>query len=57
MALGGALVAALVPSLGQSDALRAPYALIGTVSVLVVLFLGRRLTRLVRTHDGPGLRC
>ncbi|MBE2997993.1 MFS transporter [Nocardiopsis sp. HNM0947] len=57
MALGGALVAALVPWSGQSDALRAPYALIGTVSVLVVLFLGRRLTRLVRTHDGPGLRC
>ena len=52
MAAGGVLVSALTPSWGHEDALRAPYALIGVVSLAVTAFLGARLTRLVRAYDG-----
>lgn len=51
MAAGGVLVAALTPALGQADALRAPYALVGAVSLAVVACFGRRLVGLVREHD------
>ncbi|MGW9346380.1 hypothetical protein [Nocardiopsis flavescens] len=51
MAAGGVMVAALTPLTGHEGALRAPYALIGAVGLLVVVFFGRRLTRLVREHD------
>lgn len=51
MAAGGVLVAALTPTLGQADALRVPYALVGAVSLVVVACFGRRLVGLVREHD------
>ncbi|MBQ1080087.1 MFS transporter [Nocardiopsis sp. B62] len=51
MAAGGVLVAALTPTLGQADALRVPYALVGAVSLAVVACFGRRLVGLVREHD------
>lgn len=51
MAAGGFLVASLAPALGQSEALRAPYALVAVTSLAVVLSFGRRLTRLVREYD------
>lgn len=51
MAVGGVLVAALAPALGQTDALRVPYALVSAVSLAVVVFFGRRLVGLVREHD------
>ncbi|MFE9640688.1 MFS transporter [Nocardiopsis alba] len=51
MALGGVLVSSLTPVLGQADALRVPYVLVSAVSLVVVLFFGRRLIGLVREHD------
>ncbi|WP_026116225.1 MFS transporter [Nocardiopsis valliformis] len=51
MAAGGVLVASLAPALGQTDALRVPYALVSAVSLAVVVFFGRRLVGLVREHD------
>jgi MFS family permease len=50
MALGGVLVSSLSPILNQTDALRAPYALVGVVILTVVVFFGRKLTRLVREN-------
>ncbi|MEU3017101.1 MFS transporter [Nocardiopsis sp. NPDC007018] len=51
MAAGGVLVAALAPALGQTDALRVPYLLVGVISLAVVAVFGRRLVGLVREHD------
>ncbi|WP_249188058.1 hypothetical protein [Nocardiopsis sp. MG754419] len=51
MAAGGVLVASLTPALDPADALRAPYALVSVAGLAVVVFFGRRLTRLVREHD------
>lgn len=51
MAAGGVLVSSLAPALGQTDALRVPYALVSVVSLAVVVFFGRRLVGLVREHD------
>jgi MFS family permease len=51
MAAGGVLVASLAPALGQTDALRVPYALVSAVSLAVVVFFGRGLVGLVREHD------
>lgn len=51
MAVGGVLVSSLAPALGQTDALRAPYVLVSAVSLTVVVFFGRQLTRLVREND------
>ncbi|GAB3694877.1 MFS transporter [Nocardiopsis oceani] len=51
MAVGGVLVSSLAPTLGQTDALRAPYVLVSAVSLTVVVFFGRQLTRLVREND------
>lgn len=51
MAVGGVLVDSLAPALGQTDALRVPYALVSAVSLAVVVFFGRRLAGLVREHD------
>ncbi|MBB5494438.1 MFS transporter [Nocardiopsis metallicus] len=51
MAAGGVLVASLAPALGQTDALRVPYALVSAVSLAVVVFFGRGLAGLVREHD------
>lgn len=51
MAAGGVMVAALTPLTGHEGALRAPYALIGAVGLVVVASFGRRLTRLVRGYD------
>ncbi|MFL1379214.1 MULTISPECIES: MFS transporter [unclassified Nocardiopsis] len=51
MAAGGVMIAALTPLTGHEGALRAPYALIGAVGLVVVVFFGRRLTRLVREYD------
>ncbi|MDT0327111.1 MFS transporter [Nocardiopsis lambiniae] len=51
MAAGGVMVAALTPLTGHEGALRAPYVLIGAVGLVVVVFFGRRLTRLVREYD------
>lgn len=51
MAAGGVLVASLAPALGQADALRVPYTLVGMVGLGLVVFFGRRLTGLVREHD------
>ncbi|WP_306367223.1 MFS transporter [Nocardiopsis sp. CC223A] len=51
MAAGGVMVSALDPLTGHEGALRAPYALIGVVGLVVVVFFGRRLTRLVREYD------
>jgi hypothetical protein len=45
------MIAALTPLTGHEGALRAPYALIGAVGLVVVVFFGRRLTRLVREYD------
>ncbi|WP_017588152.1 MFS transporter [Nocardiopsis ganjiahuensis] len=51
MAAGGVLVSSLTSALGQSDALRAPYALVSAVSLAVVVCFGRRFAGLVREHD------
>lgn len=51
MAAGGVLVASLAPALGQADALRVPYTLVGVVGLVVAVFFGRRLTALVREYD------
>ena len=51
MAAGGVMVASLAPALGQTDALRVPYALVSAVGLAVVVFFGRRLSGLVREHD------
>ncbi|GAA1450704.1 MFS transporter [Nocardiopsis tropica] len=51
MALGGVLVSSLSPILSQTDALRAPYALVSVVILTVVVLFGRKLTRLVREND------
>ncbi|GAA1464706.1 hypothetical protein GCM10009603_42500 [Nocardiopsis exhalans] len=51
MAAGGVLVASLAPVLGQTDALRVPYALVSAVGLAVVVFFGRGLVGLVREHD------
>ncbi|MFE9246413.1 MFS transporter [Nocardiopsis sp. NPDC006938] len=51
MAAGGVLVAALALALGQTDALRVPYLLVGVISLAVVAVFGRRLVGLVREHD------
>lgn len=51
MAAGGVMISTLTPLTGHEGALRAPYALIGVVGLAVVVFFGRRLTRLVREYD------
>jgi MFS family permease len=51
MAAGGVMTSALTPLTGHEGALRAPYALIGVVGLVVVVCFGRRLTRLVRAYD------
>ncbi|WP_342455974.1 MFS transporter [Nocardiopsis sp. N85] len=51
MAAGGVMVAVLTPLTGHEGALRAPYVLLGAVGLVVVVFFGRRLTRLIREYD------